>query len=258
MIEFLRRKPYASDAFSGAILIVTVHQPHFMPWLGYLHRMAQADLFIVLDHVQFERGNYQNRSMIRMNGEERWLTVPVVQRSQKERIVEKQIDNALAGTPRWWATAHFQTIRQAYREARFLGLYAPALRQILETRWAHVAELDAAMLEFLRDAFGIRTKLVRSSELQVEGAKSQLILNLCRAVGADTLLAGLGGSRDYLDKAEFERQGVRIAYQEFTHPVYPQCGAAPFIQGLASLDMLLNCGPDSRDLLLKEKIRVAA
>jgi len=223
-----------------------------MPWLGYLHRMAQADLFIVLDHVQFERGNYQNRTMIRVNGEPRWLTVPVVQRSQKERIVDKQIDNAAAGSPRWWSSAHFQTIRHAYREAPFIDRYLPELRRIFETRWARVVDLDAAMLDFLRDAFGVATKLVRSSELNVAGAKSELILNLCRAVGADTLLAGLGGSRAYLDKAEFEREGVRIVYQEFSHPRHAQCGAAPFSAGLSSLDLLLNCGPASRALLLGE------
>ena len=236
-------------------MIVTVHQPHYMPWLGYLHRMARADLFIVLDHVQFERGNYQNRTMIRVDGEPRWLTVPVVQHSQKERIVEKQIDNALAGTPRWWSSAHFQTIRHAYREAPFLGRYLPELRRILETRWQRVVELDEAMLDFLRDAFGIGTKRVRSSELNVAGAKSQLILNLCRAVGADTLLAGLGGSRDYLDRAAFEREGVRIEYQEFAHPVYPQCGGGPFVKGLSSLDLLLNCGPLA---MMKETVRAAA
>jgi hypothetical protein len=235
-------------------MIVTVHQPHYMPWLGYLHRMARADLFIVLDHVQFERGNYQNRTMIRVNGEPRWLTVPVVQRSQKERIVDKQIDNALAGTPRWWSSAHFQTIRHAYREAPFIGQYLPELRRVVD--------LDAAMLEFLRGAFGIATKLVRSSELNVAGAKSELILNLCRAVGADTLLAGLGGSRAYLNEAEFERHGVRIVHQEFSHPQHAQCGAGPFTPGLSSLDMLLNCGPGSRALLLgeakPEETRVAA
>ena len=234
-------------------MIVTVHQPHYMPWLGYLHRMARADLFIVLDHVQFERGNYQNRTMIRVDGEPRWLTVPVVQHSQKERIVEKQIDNALAGTPRWWSSAHFQTIRHAYREAPFLDRYLPGLRRILETRWARVVELDEAMLGFLREAFGIGTKLVRSSELNVAGGKSELILNLCRAVGADTLLAGLGGSRGYLDRAAFEREGVRIEYQEFAHPVYRQCGGGPFVKGLSSLDLLLNCGP-----LLQETVRAAA
>jgi hypothetical protein len=230
-------------------LIVTVHQPHFLPWLGYLHRMAQADLFILLDHVQFERRNYQNRTMIRLDGEARWLSVPVEQRSQKERIVEKRIDNSLHGTPRWWSPGHFQTIRQAYRDAPFTAEYAPALRRIFETRWERLVELNAALLEFMRDAFGIKTKLVRSSDLNVAGAKSELILNLCREVGADALLAGLGGSRDYLDRAEFERHGVRIEYQQFEHPVYRQCGAAPFTKGLSSLDMLLNCGPAIGDLL---------
>jgi hypothetical protein len=211
--------------------------------------MTQADLFIILDHVQFERGNYQNRTMIRMNGEARWLTVPVVQRSQKELIVEKQIDNALAGTPRWWSPSHFQTIRQAYREAPFLSDYASALRRIFETRWTHLVELNTALLDLLRDAYGIRTKIVRSSELNVSGAKSELILNLCRAVGADALLAGLGGSRDYLDKATFAREGIDIQYQEFDHPVYRQCGMQPFTKGLSSLDMLVNCGPEAARLL---------
>jgi hypothetical protein len=239
-------------------MLVTVHQPHFLPWLGYLHRMAQADLFVLLDHVQFERRNYQNRTRIRLGGEARWLTVPVEQRSQKERIEEKRIDNSLHGTARWWPPSHFQTIRQAYREAPYMAEHAPALRALFETRWERLVELNAAALELLRDAFGIRTRLVRSSQLGVAGAKSELILNLCRAVGADALLAGLGGSRDYLDRAAFERAGVRIVFQEFEHPVYAQCGGGTFTRGLSSLDALLNCGPACRELLTRDEARVAA
>lgn len=227
-------------------MIVAIHQPHYLPWLGYLHRMAQADLFIVLDHVQFERRNYQNRGRIRLDGDVHWLTVPVVQRSQKECIVDKLIDNS---APRPWGPMHFQTLRHAYRSAEHFTPYADALRKILEVRWERLAELDRAMLDFLRDAFEIRTPLVRSSELAVDGAKSDLILNLCRAVGADTLLAGFGGSREYLDAAAFAREGVRIERHEFRHPLYPQCGAQPFVAGLASIDLLFNCGPRSGAIL---------
>jgi hypothetical protein len=237
-------------------MIVTVHQPHFMPWLGYLHRMARADLFVLLDHVQFERRGYQNRTQIRMNGEARWLTVPVAQRSREERIVDKVIDNGLHGTPRWWSAIHFQTLRHAYREAPFLREYAPALREIFETRWARLVDLDDALLGLLRDALGIRTPMVRSSELRTEGAKSELILNLCREVGADALLVGLGGSRRYLDAARFEREGIRLVFQEFTHPVYPQCGApatSAFTAGLSAIDLLLNRGPAAaREMLCGE------
>ncbi|HEX2565635.1 MAG TPA: WbqC family protein [Burkholderiales bacterium] len=233
-------------------MVVAIHQPHFLPWLGYLHRMAQAGLFVILDHVQFERGNYQNRTRIRMGEEARWLTVPVVQRSQKERIVDKEVDNRLEGD-RWWPRVHFGTLRHAYRDAGYFGAYGPALQDILQRRWEKLADLNQALLDMLRDAFGIRTPLVRSSALQLEGAKSELILNICREVGADTLLAGFGGSRTYLDAEAFARAGVRIAYHEFEHPVYKQAGAAPFIPGLSSIDLLFNCGPQSARVLLGEQ-----
>ena len=231
---------------------VAIHQPHFLPWLGYLHRMAQVDAFVLLDHVQFERRNYQNRTMIRMNDEARWLTVPVIQHSQKERIADKQVDNRLDG-PKWWSPSQFSTLRHAYREAGFFGAYAAQLKQLFETRFERLVDLNQAGLDLLRAAFGIRTRLVRSSELAVEGAKADLIMNICLATGADTLLAGMGGSRGYLDTDAFARAGVRIAYHQFSHPEYAQCGAAPFLRGLSALDMLFNCGPRSAELLQAER-----
>ena len=230
-------------------MIVAIHQPHYLPWLGYLHRMAHVDLFILLDHVQFERRNRQNRSQIRLDGEARWLTVPVAQHSQKERIIDKLVDNE---DPRRWGGIHYATLRHAYREAEHFKAYGSTLHTILEAHWERLVDLNRATLEFMREAFEIRTPLARSSELGVEGAKSDLILNLCRAVGADALLAGFGGSRQYLDPEAFARAGVRVQWHEFTHPEYPQCGAQPFIPGLAALDLLFNCGPASRALLFKE------
>jgi hypothetical protein len=255
-----RRRPAPSGAhdagFRVAVLpgtlagtmIIAIHQPHFLPWLGYLHRMAQVDAFVLLDHVQFERRNYQNRTMIRMNGEARWITVPVLQHSQKERILDKQVDNRLEGS-KWWSAIHFSTLRHAYGEAGFFSAYAPQLKKLFERRFERLVELDQAGLDFLREAFGIDTPLVKSSELAVEGARGDLILNICRALGADGLMVGFGGSRGYLDTDAFARAGVRIVQHEFTHPEYPQCGTAPFQRGLSSLDMLFNCGPRSRELL---------
>ena len=231
-------------------MIVAIHQPHFLPWLGYLHRMAGADLFVLLDHVQFERRNYQNRTQIRIDGTPRWLTVPVIQRSQKERIIDKEIENRDAG--RAWGPNHFATLRHAYREAGFFSTYASELRKLLEARWQRLVEFDLAMLAVLREAFGIRTPLLRSSELDVQGAKAELILNLCKAVGARALLAGFGGSRGYLDAAQFARHGIEVRWHQFTHPAYKQCGAAPFIPGLASVDLLFNAGPRSRAILMGE------
>jgi len=235
-------------------MIVAIHQPHYLPWLGYLHRMAQVDLFIVLDHVQFERRDRQNRAQVRVGSEARWLSVPVSQRSQKECILDKQVDNS---DPRPWGRIHFSTLRHAYSQAEHFKTYAVALRSILEARWDRLVDLNRATLDFMRDAFEIRTPLALSSELGIEGAKSDLILNLCRAVGAERLLAGFGGSRRYLDLEAFARQGVRVEWHQFMHPEYAQCGPEPFIPGLAALDLLFNCGPRSRAILLQQAAQLA-
>jgi hypothetical protein len=237
-------------------MIVAIHQPTFMPWLGYFDRMLQSDLFVLLDHVQFERRNYQNRALIRCEDEARWLTVPVVQLSQKERIVEKRVDNpADKGTGRWWGPNHFQTLRYAYRKAPFLDLYAPRLRALLEADWDKLVDLNIASLEFLREALGITTPMVRSSELGVQGQRSELLLNVCKRVGASAFLGGMGGSRDYLDLAAFRAANMGVLWQQFQQPEYKQCGEAPFIKGLSALDLLFNCGPRS-GALLREASRI--
>jgi hypothetical protein len=221
-------------------MLVAIHQPHYLPWLGYLERMRAADLFVLLDHVQFERANYQNRTQIRIDGEARWLTVPVVQRSQKERIADKLIDHGPQGA-RWWARTHLMTLRHAYRSAPYLGLYLARLEKIYATRFERLVDLNAALLSLLREAFGIQTPLIQSSELAPRGAKSELVLDICRRVGARALLVGLGGSRQYLDGEAFARERIELVYQEFTHPVYRQCGASAFIPGLSAIDFLFNC-----------------
>jgi hypothetical protein len=230
-------------------MIVTLHQPHFLPWLGYLERMLRADLFIVLDHVQFERRGYQNRTRILCDGEARWFTVPVVQRSREERILDKCVDNAASGNERWWGPKHYKTLCYAYRDAEHFGRYAGPLRDLLETQQARLLDLNLLALEFLRDAFDIRTPLARSSEIGSGGHKSELLLNLCREVGATVFLGGLGGSRDYLDVEAFERAGIEVRWQQFDHPEYEQPGASRFFAGLSAIDMLANCGPQSRERL---------
>jgi hypothetical protein len=233
-------------------MLVAIHQPHFVPWLGYLDRMMKADVFVILDHVQFERRNYQNRTMIRLEDEARWLTVPVVQVSQKERIVEKRVDNTgIEDSNRWWGTRTFQTLRYAYRKAPCFDPYAARLKSILESRWERLVDLDLAMLDFVREAFEIATPIVRSSTLEAQGQRSDLLLDICRRTGATAFFGGLGGSRQYLDHAAFAAAGMGVAWQEFEHPVYPQCGEG-FIPGLSSLDLLFNCGPRGAAVLRGE------
>ena len=230
-------------------MIVAAHQPHFIPWLGYLDRMVRSDLFVIVDHVQFERRDFQNRTLIRLDDHGRWLTVPVHQRSQKERILDKIICNGEEGSSRSWGPAMFQTIRYAYRNAPHFERYSPALKAILEKRWERLVDLNRAMLGFLREAYDIRTPLAYSSDLEPPGTRSEMLVNLSKQVGASAYVGGMGGSRRYLDVELFESNGIRVVWHEFEHPRYKQIGTKAFIPGLSAIDLLFNHGEESRRFL---------
>jgi hypothetical protein len=229
--------------------VVGIHQPHFLPWLGYFDRMRRCDVFVLLDHVQFERQNYQNRVQIKTGQGPLWLTVPVQQRSRLEAIVDKRIDNEARGRHHW-ARRIGSAVEHAYRGAPHFEGRSQELRAILSRPWAKLVDLNLALLDWLRDALDVRTPLVRSSQLAVTGSKAELVLNICRAVGASAFLGGIGASRRYLDGARFRSAGIEIEWQDFRHPVYPQhprCGE--FVEGLSALDLLFNCGAESPRVL---------
>lgn len=230
-------------------MIVAAHQPNLMPWLGYFDKMRKADLFISVDHVQMGRRSFQNRTRVKTGAGTRWLTVPVVQKSRGERIIDKRVDNSRDGRFRW-GRKQFLTLKYAYQAAPHFHAYEPALQRIFDSHWERLAPLNEALIELCRDALEIRTPMVRSSRLKVAGAKSEMVLNLCKEVGAEAYLSGGGASRDYLDVAAFERAGIRVLWQDFRHPVYAQQPAgARFDEKLSALDLLFNCGPKSGAVL---------
>jgi hypothetical protein len=230
-------------------MIVSIHQPHFLAWLGYWDRMRQSDLFVLLDHVQFERQNYQNRVMIKTGHGPQWLIVPVHQRSRSESILEKRIDNQGHGRHHW-ARRVVLTLEHAYRGAPFFEPWGAQLRELLLRPWENLIDLNLALIEWLRAALDIQTPMVRSSQLGVTGAKSELVLSICRAAGASVFLGGLGASREYVDPESFRRAGIGLSWQSFRHPRYPQHPAPQqFVEGLSALDLLFNCGPRSAEIL---------
>ena len=236
-------------------MIVAAHQPNFIPWLGYFDKMRKADLFIVVDHVQMERQSFQNRVRIKTGEGERWITVPVVQESRSERIMDKRIDNSRTGRFRW-SRKMFLTLKYAYQSAPYFRDYEAALAEIFEARWDRLSDLNGRLIGFCREALAIRTPMLASSSLRIAGSKSDMVLNMCREAGATAYLAGDGASRSYLDVGAFERAGIRVLWQEFEHPRYvqhPSCGV--FIPNLSAFDLLFNCGPRSAEILRGERVR---
>jgi len=232
--------------------IMAAHQPHFLPWLGYLDKVRRSDVFVLVDHVQYERQNFQNRNRIKTHQGAQWVIVPVHQVTRAECICDKRVNNQRDGRTTWGQRI-FRSLECAYGKAPHFDTYAPRLQAILTRPWDKLVDLDEALLRFFMEAFEIATPLVRSSTLGVSGTKSDMIIAMCREVGAQTYLSGSGGSRGYLDCELFERNGLRVAWQTFRHPGYPQRSPpAEFVPRLAAVDMLFNCGPASAALLREE------
>jgi len=224
-------------------MIVAAHQPSYLPWLGYLAKMAAADVFVVMDDLQYEAQNFQNRNRIKLDRGTGWLTVPVERGSLTDRILDKRIAHE-ANPRQHWQRRTWATIETHYRRAPMWSVYAPALRELYARPWTSLVDLDLHVLDLARTWFGITTPVIRASTLGLRGAKTERILALVRAVGATTYLSGRGGSTTYLDVELLERSGVEVAWHAFDHPTYPQrYPELGFVPNLAFVDLLFNRGP---------------
>lgn len=230
-------------------MLLTGHQPNYLPYAGLFDKIARADRFVVVDNVQFvKRGPFGwiHRNRVRTASPEGWdwLTVPVLTSGKfHQTIKETAIDNALP-----WARKHWKTIEWNYRKARYFGDYAPDLRAVYERKWEWLTDLNVELVRLLLRFLGIDRGITLSSELGVEGKAGDFVLDLCRKAGADAYLSGVHG-RDYLDLPAFERAGVRLEFQDYAAREYPQCVPGPFVPNLSVIDVIFNCGPESRKVV---------
>lgn len=222
---------------------VAIHQPQYLPWLGYFDKLDRVDCFVLLDSTQFKKNEWQNRNRIKTATGWQWLTVPVLHRFP-QRIAEVRIDN---GTP--WARKHLGALTASYAGAPFFEPHRRFLEDVYAREWARLAELSVATLEYLVAALGVQTKLVLASTLALperETATDRLVA-ICEALAADTYLSGAGG-REYLQLERFDAAGIRVLFQAFACPVYPQ-RFGPFEPNLSIVDLLFNCGTRSLEVL---------
>jgi len=226
-------------------MIVTIHQPEHLPWLGFFHKILSADLFVVLDNVQYRKNYFQNRNRIFTPNGPVWVTVPVRTKGHTSATIAEM---KIAHNGGRWQRKYWKTLEQAYKKHPYYELYAPGLREILFGQWDLLADLNMALIEFLLQALGREVKMLRASHLGVEGTSSRLLLEICRQVGASTYLSGPSG-RDYLDESLFHAEGIDVRYHDFQHPVYPQKGAENFIPNLSVVDLLMNAGASAVEIL---------
>ncbi|MGH7275141.1 MAG: WbqC family protein [Nitrospiria bacterium] len=220
---------------------VAIHQPQYLPWLGYFDKVDQVDLFVMLDNVQFKKNEWQNRNRIKTAQGWQWMTVPVFHQ-YPEKIGDIRINNQVD-----WKRKHLHAVQTNYNRSPYFRDYYPFFEDLYKKEWPALSVLNCNIIEYLMGILGIKRKILLSSQMKLRDGPTERLIDICRAVGADTYLTGKGGE-NYLDLDRFEEANINVELQSFEHPVYPQL-YGPFEPALSVIDLLFNCGPQSLDIL---------
>lgn len=227
-------------------MIVSIHQPNYLPWSGFFHKLSRCEQFVLLDTVPFSKNSYQNRCKIKTPRGEAWLTVPVRTSGRFGQLTnEVQVDQESG-----WNLRHWRTIDQNYRPAPHFRFLADCVEPVLHSKWTLLADAASEFITRIVQALGLSVRLIRSSDLPVTGSRSELLCAICKTLGATVYLSGPSG-RNYLDQTVFQQAGIGVNYHSFTPPVYPQLHGE-FIPALSIIDLLANCGPNSREYLFRD------
>ena len=223
---------------------VAIMQPTYLPWLGYFDMIDQADCFVFLDSVQFNRRSWQQRNRIKGPQGEIMLTVPVIsKRKREQKICEVEIDKS-----RDVFTKHLKTISHNYRKAPYFLKYYEGLSKTLSKSHTLLCDLNIETIIWFMEQFDVQSRIVRSSSLNVFGKKADLLCQICQVVGGRTYLAAKG-SQEYIEQNNpFKENGIKLVYHNYQHPEYDQL-FGPFVPYLSALDLLLNEGPASLEII---------
>ena len=227
-------------------MIVSIHQPQYMPWLGYFDKIDRAGVFVLLDTVQYKKNEWQNRNRIKTADGWQWLTVPV-----NYRYPQSIREVAVNGRERWQHRQR-QAITTNYRKAPYWSVLEPFLEEVWTRQWQTIAQLNIHVVKRLVEILGIETPIHVASETGAfpEDPDERLIA-IARHFGADTYLAGSGGHY-YMDLEKYSKNRLRVVFQEYRHPVYRQ-QFGEFIPFLSVLDLIFNHGLESLSIVRGER-----
>ena len=225
---------------------IAISQPTYLPWPGYLDVIDQVDAFVALDNVQFAKRSWQQRNRIKTATGLHWLTVPV----KSQGRFEQRIDEVEIVNPQF-VRDHLRAIEHAYRRSPFFNRYFGELQRLLsETHCPpYLADLNIRLLKWIMDVLGVRTPIIRASALRLTGKRTELLVNICKTLGASQYLSALGSAAYLLDDRQiFAAAGIEVKFQNFEHPVYPQV-FTPFEPFASVLDLIFNTGESALSIL---------
>jgi hypothetical protein len=219
----------------------------YFPYPGFFHKLSLADVFVVMDDAQYDKRFTNRNSILDPNGPTR-LTVPINKKQKFSANMFVEINNEIP-----WSEYHWKKICMCYGRAKFFQAYKNYFENLFARQWRLLFDLDFETLKKVMSWLGIRIPVIRESEVRISGEGTQRLINVCKAIGADTYVSGTGG-KNYMNEKLFERNNVRLEYQSYLQNHYPQRFTQYFVPNLSIIDMLFNMGPLSSRVIAESTI----
>lgn len=249
--------PLSSDPrrinLKGKTLVA--HQPECLPWLGFISKAPMGDIYLILDTIQFVKEHWHNKNKIKTPNGEQWLIVPIENKNKIQQFTDVRIANI--GN---WKRKHLNAIKLAYSKTPYFSEIFPEIEEIYSKEFTHLIEFNEAFIRYGLKKFNINVPIIKATDLiragcDLSGQKSDLIINLCKAVNCDNFVFGQGG-KTYMEKDKFKKANIHYVFQTFDHPIYTQHTKGDFIKGMSFIDLLFNYGPDSYKTLTNSSYEI--
>jgi hypothetical protein len=227
---------------------ISIIQSCYIPWRGFFDLIGRCDEYVILDHVQYVKRRWHNRNRIKTAAGPQWLTIPVITTSRREQT----IDAVEVEKP--WAEQHWRAVELAYRRTAYFEVMAPLVRGWYERASGErlLTEVNAIFLREIAALLAFGTRFVRDTAYPAQGTKTERLLAIIRAAGADCYLNG-PSAKAYLDEPLLAGAGVAVEWMSYEgYPQYPQL-YGPFEPAVSVLDLLFNVGPDARRYLTRSQ-----
>ncbi|MBU4334094.1 MAG: WbqC family protein [Candidatus Omnitrophica bacterium] len=227
-------------------MIVSIHQPQYLPWLGYFDKIIRSDVFVLLDNVQFKKNDWQNRNKIKTSQGAQWITVPIIH-DFGQSISDTQTNNTVN-----WKEEHLKTLTINYSKSKYFKKYISLFEEAYTQEWEFLSDINIYLIKKLAKVLCIDTKIVRSSDYDTTDERTIRLVDLCKTFNADTYLSGIDGNK-YMDFEIFKQNNINIVTQEYNHPVYSQLFCKKdknaFEPNMSIVDLIFNCGEKSKDII---------
>jgi len=227
---------------------VVILQPSYIPWRGYFHQIAKADLFIFYDDVQYDKHGWRNRNRIKTANGTQWMTIPVLSGGVIEN--NTPINQVKIDWKRDWNVKHFQTLSQSYARSPYFKQYAPMLADFYQRHDELLADFTIELTIALTRTLGNNhTRFIRSSEISgISGVKTERLIQILTSVGATHYISG-PSAKDYIDNRQFEKAGITLEYMIYDYLEYPQL-FPPYDPQVSILDLMFMVGAKALDYIL--------